>query len=80
MPVAVSSTLSGLAGATIYHYRAVAVGGGSTVYGEDLTFTTMAEPPVAATGSPVAVRATGATLVGAVDPRACPPRCVSNMA
>jgi len=37
---AVSATLSGLLSATTYHYRMVAVSGGGTVPGIDMTFTT----------------------------------------
>ena len=72
LPVAVSATVSNLAGATTYHFRAVAVGSGSTVYGTDLTFGTTPEPPLAATGNPVALTGTGATLVGAVNPKGLP--------
>jgi len=66
---AFSASLSGLANATEFHYRAVATGPFGTLYGADLTFTTAAEPPVVATGDPSAVSGSAATLVGAVDPK-----------
>jgi hypothetical protein len=55
-----------------FHFRAVATGPFGTLYGEDSTFTTAAEPPVAATGTPSAVTNSSATLVGAVDPKGLP--------
>ena len=55
-----------------FHFRAVATGAFGTIYGNDSTFTTAAEPPVAATGTPAAVTNNSATLVGAVDPKGLP--------
>jgi phosphodiesterase/alkaline phosphatase D-like protein len=55
-----------------FHFRAVATGASGTLYGEDDTFTTAVEPPVAATGTPSAVTNSSATLVGAVDPKGLP--------
>jgi autotransporter-associated beta strand protein len=67
-PVQVEAAVDALASATIYHYRAVAMSGASKGYGQDMTFTTTGAPPVAATGNPLALTATGATLVGTVNP------------
>jgi hypothetical protein len=44
-PVSVSATLSGLAGATTYHYRLVAGGARRASNGSDQTFTTLSSPP-----------------------------------
>jgi autotransporter-associated beta strand protein len=68
-PLAMQARLDGLAGAATYHFRAVGVGPVGPVYGADLTFTTAAELPLAATGQPVPTGETTATLTGAVDPR-----------
>ncbi len=64
--------LAGLPPNAAFHFRAVATGPFGTLAGEDLTFTTAAEPPVVATGSPAEVTDSAATLVGAVDPRGLP--------
>jgi choice-of-anchor C domain-containing protein len=55
-----------------FHFRAVATGPFGTLHGQDEAFTTAAEPPVVATGSPSAVTNSSATLVGAVDPKGLP--------
>jgi phosphodiesterase/alkaline phosphatase D-like protein len=60
--------ISGLNGATSYHFRAVLVNGAGTIYGENRQFTTVPNPPVAATGAPADVTASTATLIGAVNP------------
>jgi subtilase family serine protease len=62
-PLAVTSSVSGLAPSTTYHYRLVAQNGDGTSYGYDYTLTTPASPPVdttppVITGSP----RTGQTL------------------
>ncbi|MES2661054.1 MAG: leucine-rich repeat protein [Verrucomicrobiota bacterium] len=67
--VSFSTMLAGLAHATEFHVRAVATGPFGTLYGNDVTFNTAAEPPLAATGDPSAVNGSAATLVGAVDPK-----------
>ena len=66
--VAVSSTLTGLAPATIYHYRLVATNGSGTTPGSDATFTTaMAAPTV--TDSPAStVTGNSAVLNAGVNP------------
>ncbi|MCX6872311.1 MAG: leucine-rich repeat protein, partial [Verrucomicrobia bacterium] len=61
--------LGGLTGSATYHYRAVAVSAAGTVHGGDVPFATLPDAPLAATGDPTAVSASGATLVGAVDPK-----------
>ncbi|MCW1922146.1 cadherin-like beta sandwich domain-containing protein [Luteolibacter arcticus] len=60
--------VSGLSGATTYHFRSVLVNPAGTIYGETRQFTTAPNPPVAATGAPANVTASTATLVGAVNP------------
>lgn len=65
----VQAPLGGLSGNTMYHYRIGVITGAGTSYGEDRIFTTSASPPLAATGNPASVTATGATLVGSVNPR-----------
>lgn len=47
---AISATITGLTPYTTYHYRAKAVGEG-TSYGEDRTFTTLSTPPSVTTGN-----------------------------
>ncbi|HEX2434707.1 MAG TPA: fibronectin type III domain-containing protein [Gaiellaceae bacterium] len=65
--VQVSGALTGLAPATTYHYRLVAVNAAGTRRGADGIFTTSAAP-VAVTGSAKSVSTTSATLTGTVDP------------
>jgi len=59
-----SASLTGLTADTTYHFRAKAVGYGSAVYGEDMTFTT---PSLADTAAPVisAVNSSNITTSGA---------------
>ncbi|MCP5105688.1 MAG: hypothetical protein GY950_20035, partial [bacterium] len=52
--------------ATTYHYRAVATNAGGTIYGADMTFTTVAVPTVT-TGIAAPVTTTTATLNGTVN-------------
>jgi hypothetical protein len=66
--IGVSSTISGLAAATTYHYRVVASNGTGTTLGADQSFTTNG-PPAATTGSATSVGVTTATLTGSVDPK-----------
>ncbi len=63
-----AASLTGLQGATTYHFRAVVVSPAGTVNGIDLSFLTPPQPPVAATGTPSAITSNSATLVGAVNP------------
>ena len=67
-PISVTDTLVSLAAGTTYHYRLVGTSGGITAYGGDIIFTVPAAAPVAVTGNPIAVSASGATLLGAVNP------------
>ena len=70
--VNVSADITGLAANTTYHYRLVANNSatflGGTSYGNDVTFTTAADPPVAVTAAATTVSAAAATLVGVVFP------------
>lgn len=65
---AFAASLTGLSGATTYHFRAVLTNAAGTVYGEPRQFTTVPNPPVAATGAPANVTDSSATFVGAVNP------------
>jgi hypothetical protein len=77
MPVAMSEpgafyweiTDGTLSPETTYHYRAKATGGGSTVYGEDVTFTTGgdATAPVMSSFSCSSITASGATISWITD-------------
>jgi len=51
---------------TLYHFRVKAVSPGGTVYGDDLTFTTLVLP-TATTGSAINIYPTSATLSGNVN-------------
>jgi streptogramin lyase/phosphodiesterase/alkaline phosphatase D-like protein len=68
----VHGLLSSLDPGTTYHYRIVATNCegcvAGTVYGGDQTFTTVAAPAVIA-GAAESIGLTGATLIGAVNPR-----------
>jgi len=65
--VATSATLTGLASSTTYHYRVVASNPGGITLGADATFTTTT-PPSVATGGPIDIAQTAATLTGTVNP------------
>jgi hypothetical protein len=65
--VDVTTTLSGLAPGTSYHYRIVATNSAGTGRGADGIFSTAA-PPAAETGSATDVTTTSAKLNGTVDP------------
>ncbi|MEP4078026.1 cadherin-like beta sandwich domain-containing protein [Haloferula sp.] len=69
---AVSANLSGINGGTEYHFRVILVGENGMIAGNDASFVTGVQLPVAATGNPVAVSETGATLVGAVSSNGLP--------
>jgi hypothetical protein len=64
--VSVSFSLSGLAAATIYHYRLVATNASGTSDGADRTFGST-PPPVVQTGTAEGAEATSVTLTAAVD-------------
>ena len=63
-----AASLTGLNGATTYHFRAVLFNAAGTIYGSPLQFTTPPNPPVAATGAPSNVTSSTATFIGAVNP------------
>jgi phosphodiesterase/alkaline phosphatase D-like protein len=63
----VSRAVTGLAPATLYHFRVVAVNAGGTTPGLDQTFTTNPLGPAVTTGSATGVTASGATLNGLVN-------------
>jgi autotransporter-associated beta strand protein len=63
-----AASISGLNGATTYHFRSVLVNPAGTLHGDTRQFTTAPNPPVPATGSPANVTTSTATLVGAVNP------------
>ena len=65
--VDVSSTLTGLAPGTTYHFRFVAMSSAGTSQGADATFATAAAPTVV-TGAAGGVTASSATLNGTVNP------------
>jgi len=65
---AFAASISGLNGATTYHFRSVLVNPAGTIFGVTRQFTTAPNPPVAATGAPANVTTSIATLVGAVNP------------
>jgi hypothetical protein len=66
-PVAVVAGLSGLTPGTIYHYRLEAANALGSALGADRTFATTGHPlPGVATGPPIAVGRTTATLEGTV--------------
>ncbi len=61
---AFSAPVTGLTANTNYHFRAVAVGEGATVYGADRGFTTLGTAPAVATDNAGAVGTASATLRG----------------
>jgi phosphodiesterase/alkaline phosphatase D-like protein len=69
---AVKQTLNALAPSTTYHYQLVADVSGNLVYGADQTFTTPALPSVlptvVTTGQATQLNATGATVLGTINP------------
>ncbi len=66
--VAASVPLTGLAFATTYHARLVAISAGGTTNGPDLTFTTGSPAPTVANTAFGSVTAGGATVSGNVNP------------
>jgi hypothetical protein len=63
-----STTISGLAAGTTYHYRLVASNGSGTTFGSDESVTTDG-PPTVVTGAPQSIAPSTVTLTGSVDPR-----------
>lgn len=62
-----ASTLSGLVAGTTYHVRAYAANSVGTAYGQDITFTTLGQPPAATTQPVTNISASGATLNGTIN-------------
>jgi hypothetical protein len=67
-PVAVSSTVEGLAANTTYHFRIVATTVGGEAQGADETLRTLPNAPAVVTKAAGSVTQTGATLNATVDP------------
>jgi uncharacterized protein (TIGR02145 family) len=61
-----SSNLTGLTPGTLYHVRAYATNSSGTVYGSDVTFTTLAEAPTVTTAAVTVFTQTTATAGGNV--------------
>jgi large repetitive protein len=72
VPVAVSLNVGGLASGTVYHYRVNGSNVGGTTNGNDMTFTTSAQPPTVATTAATGVAGTSATLNGTINPNSAP--------
>ncbi len=64
--VSISSVVTGLIPNTLYHFRAAGQNASGTMYGSDLTFSTLAAPPDVMTLPASAVTGTTATLHGTV--------------
>ncbi len=64
----VNVVLSGLTPGTTYHFSVKAVNSIGTVYGGDLSFTTLGQLPVGTTQSATNISSSGATLNGTVNP------------
>jgi hypothetical protein len=64
-----NGTLSNLACSSTYHFRAVAMNGSGTAFGNDATLTTSScALPTVTTGGAISISATGATLTSTVTP------------
>jgi len=66
-PVAATTTLTGLAANTSYHYRLVAANSFGTTHGEDATLTTLGPPRIEPEG-PENITHTSATVKAKIDP------------
>jgi DNA-binding beta-propeller fold protein YncE len=66
--VAVSATVTGLAGKTTYHFRISATNAGGTSNGADRTFKTLPNAPTVVTGAASGVAQTSAVLNASVNP------------
>ncbi len=71
-PVAVSVNIAALTPGTLYHYRVNGVNAGGTTHGNDMTFTTSAQPPLVVTLAATGVAGTSATLNGTVNANSAP--------
>ena len=66
--ISINRSLSGLLPLTTYHYRARGVTSAAlTVYGNDMTFTTLADPPSVVTLAATSITAVSAVLNGTVN-------------
>ncbi len=63
----VSAAISGLAPNTLYHFRVIGVNAVGTSNGNDLTFTTLAIPPIVVTSAATGVTTVIATMNGTVN-------------
>jgi len=63
----VSAGITSLSPNTLYHYRVKTVNCGGTIYGSDMTFSTLCNTPTSATNAATLVSTTSATLNGAVN-------------
>lgn len=63
----VSADVTGLTAGTTYHFRLKTVNSLGTVYGEEMTFTTLGQAPTATTQAATIITGTGATLNGTVN-------------
>jgi uncharacterized protein (TIGR02145 family) len=61
-----TSSLTGLAAGTSYHIRAYATNSAGTAYGEDMTFVTLGQAPLATTLAATNITSSGATLNGTI--------------
>jgi hypothetical protein len=71
-PVAVSVNLGALTPGTLYHFRVNGINAGGTTNGNDMTFTTSAQPPLVVTTAATGVGGTSATLNGTVNANSAP--------
>ena len=71
-PLAVAIPVSGLRPELTYHYRIGITTGAGTVFGSDMTFTTIKSPPLVATGQPIDIETGVVKLIGAVAPNGTP--------
>ena len=63
----VSANIASLVAGTTYHYRVIAVNSLGTIYGNDMTFTTLGQAPTVSSSAATSVTTTGATLNGTVN-------------
>jgi hypothetical protein len=68
----VSVNISALTPGTLYHYRVNGVNAGGTTNGNDMTFTTSAQPPTVVTLAATGVVGTSATMNGTVNANSAP--------
>jgi hypothetical protein len=71
-PVAVSVNIGALTPGTLYHFRVNGTNAGGTTNGNDMTFTTLAQPPLVVTLAATGVAGTSATLNGTINPNNAP--------